>query len=298
MEIRRYEPNDNTKLTSLFEGCFSDSPNYWPFAAHVIDNPAFKLGGHVMFVADSDGQLVGFSHGGSQGIYCVGVRPEHRRQGIGRKLIAALKLSLGPETKFDSRCENPFWGNSVNINTVPFGSVEGVGVSSDAPYSAFFEALGATKWSKAVTMSVDAERFNADRAKERRQVAEARGFEFGMLQNRAPEVGSLLSAQQDSPLGRYFTATALYGQVVAGRCIAFAQPELGEGHFGFWDFDVVPDHRRKGVGSALVWNAMLEMQAGAFTRCEATTVSTENRHAVQFYESLGFTRSAEFDLYE
>ncbi|MDC1142774.1 GNAT family N-acetyltransferase [Planctomycetota bacterium] len=298
MDIRRYTPEDNAPIADLFADCFVETPNIWAFAESLFSNPAFKLGGHVLFVAESDGQIVGFSHGGTQGIYCVGVRPSHRRQGIGRKLVAALKLSLGPTTKFDWQCRNPFWGNAVSIRTAPFGMVEGIGLQANTPYAAFFEALGGSRVGDAVTFGVDVDTFNADKAREKRQMAEAQGFEFGLMQNRAPAVGSLLAAEQDNPAGRYFTATALYGQIVVGRCVGFAQPELGAGRFGIWDLEVTDEHRRKGVGAALVWNAMLEMQSGAFDRCEVTAAPHQNPDAEPFYTALGFTKGAKFALFE
>ena len=298
MNIRRYSPDDNSNLATLFESCFSQSPAYWAFADSLFNNPAFKLGGHVLFIAESDGQIIGFSHGGSQGIFCVGVHPDHQRKGYGRKLVAALKLSLGPNSKFDWQCQNPFWGNSVNIRSVPFGMVEGIGIESSAPEAPFFKALGAKQIGTAVNFSVTAENFNADKAREKRQQAEAQGFEFGMMQNRAPQIGSLLTDKTENPSGRYFTATALHGQVVAGRCIAFAQPELGAGRFGIWELEVLSEHHRRGVAAALIWNVYLDMQSGEFSRCEVTTVPHLSPNAEVFYKSLGFERTSEFALFE
>lgn len=298
MEIRRYTTGDNDKLANLFGACFNSSPNYWAFANSLFENPAFKLGGHVMFVAESDGQIVGFSHGGTGKIYCLGVHPEHRRSGIGRKLVAALKLSLGPASTFDWQCQNPFWGNAVTIRPVPFGTVEGIGLLDSAPEAAFFTALGATKIGTAVNLTVHAQAFKAELAREKRQIAEAQGFEFGIQQNRAPEVGSPLSAKQDHPAGRYFTAVALHGQQIAGRCIVFAQPELGAGRFGIWELEVGTEHRRKGVGAALVWNSMLEMQCNEFSKCDVTTVPHLSPNGIEFYETLGFEQAAKFGLFE
>ena len=94
----------------------------------------------------------------------------------------------------------------------------------------------------------------------------------------------------------YFTAVASMQGVVAGICVGFPTPELGPGRYGIFALEVSPDHRRRGLGSGLVMQVLLEMQAGVFTACEVTTVPAESPGALELYERLGFQHCAGFSL--
>ena len=48
---------------------------------------------------------------------------------------------------------------------------------------------------------------------------------------------------------------------------------------------------------ALVFTALLEMQAEAFVACEVTTVQAESPGAVKLYRNLGFRQVAAFRLF-
>jgi ribosomal protein S18 acetylase RimI-like enzyme len=68
---------------------------------HAIAQPAPSTAGHLMFVAEAHGQIVGTafgSHDGRKGwINRLAVDPRYRRRGIARQLVAKVEEALAHE---------------------------------------------------------------------------------------------------------------------------------------------------------------------------------------------------------
>ena len=96
MEIRAYEDSDQAAVVALWNAVLPDgAPHNDPEKS--IRNKLAE-GRDLFFVAVDGGAPVGTVMGGYDGhrgwIYSVAVDPEHRRQGIGRRLIRRVESAL------------------------------------------------------------------------------------------------------------------------------------------------------------------------------------------------------------
>lgn len=279
----------------LHNAAFNGLHNFWPVTARdlkrrVVLAPGFEPE-HLRFAQLGD-ELVGFAHGGERGLYAIGVRPDARRAGIGSELLAALGVR-----GFDGRALNPYWGNTRGPETSFFGMVEGIGIEADQPACEFFRRRGARQVATAVNLRATPDGIDLEPGRDARTRAETLGYEFAMLMGRCPRLGDELASER--PLrGTYFTAAATHEGVVAGVAVGFPTPELGPGRYGVFTLEVAHEHRRRAVGSALVMQLLLEMQAGPFTACEVTTVPNDSPGAMELYERLGFQPCARFAVWE
>ncbi|MCC7508446.1 MAG: GNAT family N-acetyltransferase [Planctomycetes bacterium] len=287
------------RWAALHNACFNGAHNFWPVGARdlrkrIAGAPGFDP--DCLLFAELGDELVGFAHGGEQGLFAVGVRPDARRAGVATALLRELQPRIGPG--FDGRSLNPFWGNPRGPETSFLGMVEGIGVDEqDRAAGGFFRKAGARHAATALNLRATPAEIDLEPGRDARARAEVLGFEFAMLMSRCPQMGHDLASQR--PLrGSYFTAAATHQGVVAGVAVGFATPELGPGRFGIFTLEVAKEHRRKAVGSALVMHLLLEMQSGPFTACEVTTVPSDSPGALELYERLGFQPCARFVVWE
>lgn len=303
-EILAYSEDLLPDWAELYNACFNTQHNIWRpgprgLKRRVVGAPGFEAD-HLL-LARHDGDLIGFAHGGpgerGAQLYIVGVHPASRRSGIGRELVAALSARLGP-LRPDCRGMNPFWGNARGPETSFFGMVEGIGAQADdSAAQGFLAALGFSRGPNAVNLRVTPDSLDLEPGRDGRKRAEMLGLEIGLMRGRCPVIGE--SPEVVRPLAGqgWFTAVAMHAAKVAGYSIAFPTPELGPGRFGIFALEVDREHRRKGIGSALVMQLLLEIQGGKFTACEVTTVPQESPGAMELYERLGFRECAQFALW-
>lgn len=287
----------------LHNAAFAGQHNFWRVSARVLRRRivmAPRFTDTTLLFARRDGRLEGFAHAGpgkqAPELFAIGVHPEARRGGIGTALVAALRGQLG-EMRVESRGMNAFWGNARGPETCFFGMVEGIGVDeSDKAALGFFASIGATPGPAAINLRVTPQTLYLEPGRDARKRAEMLGYEFGLLRGRCPALGGDMQSMLPLAGQGYFTAVASQGGIVAGICTAFPTPELGPGRFGIFSLESLPEHRRRGLGSALAMHVLLEMQAGVFTACEVTTVPVESPGAAELYERLGFESCARFAL--
>ena len=319
MEILEYSESLLQGWVQLHNAVFAKAHNFWrvsgrDLSARVVRarGPHSEFDPSLLLFAREGSELRGFVHGctvsaprdRTAGATCnaIGVHPEHRRVGIGDKLLAELRARLAErghkEPAWDTRVYNPFWGNSAGPRTSLFGTVEGIGLSiTDDESWAFFQHVGASEQGQAANFSVTAERLALDYGREARANVERDGYQFGVVRGRCPVIGGRPDSRRPYARRDYFTAVALLDDDVAGVCIGFSTPELGSGRFAIFELEVAEEHRRQGLASALVFTALLEMQAEAFVSCEVTTVQAESPGAVKLYRNLGFRQVAAFRLF-
>lgn len=288
----------------LHNAVFAGQHNFWPVSARLLKRRVVGAPGFdpdLLLFATEHGRLLGFAHGGeARGaeLYNMGVHPLARRGGTGSALLAALQAELG-DLRPDSRGMNPFWGNSRGPETSFFGMVEGIGVAhDDGAALGFLARHGFAPGPHAVNLRVTGDSMDLEPGRDARKRAETLGLELGMLRGRCPVIGQGPDAEQPLSGQGWFSAVALHAGTVAGYAVGFPTPELGPGRFGIFALEVDKEHRRKGIGSALVMQLLLEMQGGRFTACEVTTVPQESPGAMELYERLGFRQCARFALFD
>jgi len=81
---------------------------------------------------------------------------------------------------------------------------------------------------------------------------------------------------------------AIAGEKVAGWCDVVRKPVPSLAHSGVLGMGVLPAHRGKGIGRALMAAALNTARDRGITRVELT-VRTDNTRARKLYESFGFT---------
>lgn len=298
IEVLAFSEDLLPRLAALHNAAFNGRHNFWPVTARDlkrrwVSTPGFEPAD--LLLARTGDDLVGFAHGGERGLYAIGVHPDARRAGIGTQLLARLRERIGPG--FDGRALNPYWGNTRGPETSFFGMVEGIGMEESSPEGAFFRARGGRLAATAISLRATPDSIDLEPGRDARTRAETLGYEFAMLMSRCPRIGDELTSQR--PLrGTFFTAAATHEGVVAGVAVGFPTPELGPGRFGVFTLEIAREHRRRAVGSALVMQLLLEMQAGQFTACEVTTVPHDSPGAMELYERLGFQPCARFAVWE
>ena len=88
MKIRKFQKGDKASLISLWQIVFPDDPPHNE-PSSVIDA---KLDvDDLIFIAESEGKLISACMAGYDGhrgwLYAVAVDPEHRRKGVGEKVV-------------------------------------------------------------------------------------------------------------------------------------------------------------------------------------------------------------------
>lgn len=299
-EIIAYSEDLLPAWAELHNACFNTQHNFWRpgprvLKQRIVGAPGFDPA-NLLF-ARHEGELVGFAHGGPGHLLAVGVHPAARRSGIARDLVAALAQRLGP-LRPDCRGMSPFWGNARGPETSFFGMVEGIGAQvDDSAAQGFLAAQGFTRGPEAMNLRVTPDSLDLEPGRDARKRAETLGLELGLMRGRCPVIGQDANAQRPLAGRGWFSAVAMHAARVAGFAVAFPTPELGPGRYGIFALEVDREHRRKGVGSALVMQLLLEMQGGPFTACEVTTVPLESPGAMELYERLGFQPCARFAIW-
>jgi len=88
VDVRAYEESDRADLIALWETVFPDDPPH-NAPEKLIDEK--RLVDNLLFIAHSDNKLVAACMAGYDGhrgwLYAVAVLPEHRRAGVGKRVV-------------------------------------------------------------------------------------------------------------------------------------------------------------------------------------------------------------------
>ena len=88
MTIRKYQAKDREKLIALWQQVFPEDPPHNEPSA-VLD--AKLAVDDLIFVAEDKGDIIGACMAGYDGhrgwLYAVAVKPDHRRDGLGKELV-------------------------------------------------------------------------------------------------------------------------------------------------------------------------------------------------------------------
>ncbi len=94
--IRPYKPHDEAMVVELWRIVFPDSPPHNDLSRDI--DSKLDVQPELFLVAEVEGDIVGTAMAGYDGhrgwVYYVAVHPDHRRQGIGTRLMAAVEDGL------------------------------------------------------------------------------------------------------------------------------------------------------------------------------------------------------------
>ena len=307
IEYRRFHNSDPPRLVALWHAA-----RLGRGAAGGFSFDAFELMNFAQRYFDRDGLIValdteadavaGMVHAGfgpnddqsaidtGVGVICaVVVRPEHRRQGIGRELVrraeeylrsrGAETVLAGPAAPFD-----PFYVGLYG-GSQPSGFLE-----SDPDAAPFLDAVGYEPVERfAVTQrdlqtGRDPTSFKVVTVRRKTQLAMSPG----------PDAATWWWATRYGRLDslRFLLVPKTGGEPLAGVTILGLDlylPKWQERVIGLTDLVVPEDERRKGYGQALLVEVAKRLREELVNKLEAH-VSESNAAALGTFEAAGFTR--------
>ena len=303
IEYRSFRNADPPRLVQLWHNCELGRGAALGFPCEAMDlyvfaEPYFEARG--LIVACSGSEIVGCVHAGfganadesalsrEVGVVCaVMVRPDFRKQGIGRELMARAEAYLraaGAQQIQAGEADrlNPFY---LGL----YGGSESVGfLESDPNAAAFFQRIG----------YVPAERrllFRRDLTQKQegfdpRLVAIRRRLQLGIM-NRPSNPTWWWMTRQGRLDSLYFVLATQTGvppvASVTGWGMDMHSLSWRERTIGFVGLHVAEQERRKGYGKALLLDAMRRLREELFTHVEAAALET-NKPAVGLLQSTGF----------
>jgi ribosomal protein S18 acetylase RimI-like enzyme len=116
------------------------------------------------------------------------------------------------------------------------------------------------------------------------RVARERTF-FPQL--KAPPVEEMRTFVRNILRARDFQYVAVVGDEIVGWCDIVRGPRDARRHTGLLAIGVVPDYRRRGIGTELMTRAITAAWKRGLTRI-GLTVRADNRAAIALYRGLGF----------
>ena len=209
---------------------------------------------------------------------CLMVHPEHRRRGVGRKLLAAV------------RAESRRRGLPGLLLVCDEASASGV---------AFLAAVGARFRSAEYRLELDAATIDRSRprhdslllrlagAGDAATMARLRAASFGVAEAEAREQ----MARRDGPGHRSYLAT------LGGEPIGMLRTGGREGTADVTAFAVLPEHRGRGYGRQMLLDTVDMLLAEGWERV-IIEVATDNAGALGLYKSCGFQVATAYGFYE
>lgn len=312
VDYRTFRNDDPPRLAALWNDVFTGRGavrlrTASPLERHVFAKPYFDPAG--LFVALDAGAPVGFAHAGfgtddtesrlapAEGVICaVGVRPTHRRRGIGAELVRRCEAYLtgrGARTLYAGpvRPLNPFYLGLYGGSELPGY------LASDATAEPFFARLGYRRLDTCLVFHRPLH--------ETINIADGR---FPELRQRyevciEPWTGPASWWQECVRGPLEFVGFHLEdrdtAQVVARAAVwemdgftwRWTQPAVGVVHV-----EVQEDQRRRGLARFLLTQMLRHMQDQYFGIAEVQTMRG-NEPAVRLYQGLGFTQVDEGHVY-
>lgn len=304
MRYRHFRNTDPPGLVALWNEALTgrgavELRSAAPLEIAVLNKPFFDPAG--LFVAEDDGRLVGFAHGGfgptedltaldrSVGVVCaVAVRPESRRRLIGTELVRRVEayLTAGGATTLlagPSRPNKPFYMGLYG------GSNAGGFLDSDADAAPFFQSLGYAPERRVLVFD--------RRLETPLNIVDGR---FGPLRKRyepqalpQARLGSWWREAVIGPLEPHeFRLDDRAGQMAA-RALYWEMTDYGwrwgAPAAGILDVQVRSDLRRQGLGKFLLAQLLRHLQEQYFAVAELQ-VPAEEEAAAKMFRTLGFVQ--------
>ncbi len=105
----------------------------------------------------------------------------------------------------------------------------------------------------------------------------------------APPLDQVRSFVESNLADNVAQAVAVVGGAIVGWCDICPLPHVGMQHVGNLGMGLLPEHRRRGIGTALVHETIEQARRFGLTRVQLE-VFASNVGAIRLYETTGFER--------
>jgi ribosomal protein S18 acetylase RimI-like enzyme len=300
VEYRTFRNTDPPRLVAVWNEAFTQrgSPklaNSTLLERYVLAKPIFDPRG--LFVAESNGVVVGWAHAGLSGnpfstqrvgVTClIGVRPAHQRRGIGGELLQRCEQYLR-ERGADTICAGGHWPNNPFYMGL-YGGCDSPGfLVSDAAAEPFFTKHGYRVEQKIhvlqrkldTPMKMFDPRFVPLRNRYELQFGSPRRLLSSWHELVHGYVDPLQFVLNDRQNGSWVARTLVWEMEAAS--MYWRRPTVG-----IFDFEVNPPYRRGAVGRFFLSLIMKYIQEQFFTLVELQ-LDESNHIGLQFLRSLDF----------
>jgi ribosomal protein S18 acetylase RimI-like enzyme len=307
IEYRSFHNSDPPRLVALWHACRLSRGAAEGFSSDAFEllnfaQRYFNRDGIILAVDSESGEVVGMVHAGfgpndaqsdidtGVGVICmVLVRPDYRRQGIGRELVrraeaflrsrGAETLIAGPAAPFD-----PFYVG-IYGGSQPSGFLE-----SDPDAAPFFVALGYEPVERFAVLQRDLQTGRDPMSF--KAVTIRRKTELGMTGLPPNPTWWWMTRYGRLDSLRFLLVPKTGGAPLAGVTVIGLDlylPKWQERVIGLTDLTVPEDERRKGYGQALLLELARRLREELVNRLEAH-VSEANPGALRTFETAGFNR--------
>jgi len=303
VHYRTFRNNDSPGLVAIWNEAFTSRGEVHlrhssPLESYVFAKPYFDPAG--LFLAIEDDVPVGFAHAGfgpnstytalsrSEGVICVvGVRPSHRRRGIGSELLRSCESYLvrnGAQTVYAGPAApiNPFYFALYGGSELP-GFLD-----SDAQAGPFLRRNGYGPHSTCRVF--DRSLHQPVNVPDGRFAALRRQYEWRL----APRTG-VGNWWEECVLGPVETVDFRLENKSTGQVVARASAwemdlfswRWNHPAIGIVNVEVLPELRRQGLGKFLLTQTLRYLQEQFFGLVEVQSAE-QNDAALKLYRSVGF----------
>ncbi len=307
IEYRRFHNSDPPRLVALWHDCRLSRGAAGGFSCDAFEllnfaQRYFDRDGLILAIDSESDEVVGMIHAGfgpndahsdidaGVGVIClVLVRPDFRRQGIGRELVRRAEeylqtrgsetLIAGPAAPFD-----PFYVGLYG-GSQPSGFLE-----SDPDAAPFLAAVGYQPVERFAVMQRDLQ--SGRDPMSFKVVTIRRKTELGMAGAPANPTWWWMTRYGRLDSLRFLLVPKLGGEPLAAVTVLGLDlylPKWQERVIGLTDLVVPEDERRKGYGQALLLELSRRLREELVNKVEAH-VSESNSEAVKTFEAGGFAR--------
>ncbi len=300
LEYRTFRNTDTPRLVSVWNDAFPNrgSPrlsNNTLIERYALSKPTFDPRG--LFIAESNGTVVGWAHAAMSGnpfntqpvgVTClIGVRPPHRRQGIGSELLKRCEAYLRQKGGEILQAGGHWPNNPFYMGL--YGGCDSPGfLASDSLAEPFFLKQGYRVEQKIVVlqrkldspMKMFDPRFVPMRQRFELQFGSPRRLLSSWHECVHGYVDPLQFVMNDRQGGTWVARTLVWEMEAFSQY--WQRPTIG-----IFDFEVNPPYRRTGVGRYFLSLIMKYIQEQFFTLVELHLEDT-NAYGLQFLHSLDF----------
>ncbi len=323
MELTTYTPDMLPAVVAFWNSSFHEKRNFFPVTEDVLRARIFdkktcveRFDPEQFLIAVEGDRIAGVLHclvrgeemcraldakwpGGEQG--CIAffhVAEAFRGRGIGSRLFETALQALKDTARviIDTRCNNPFYGNSTGPRTPLWGHTEGIGIEGDDVRTTdLLDSLGFTTTDTARSLLLD---FSKEETKRTRPLLPPSLGSLHVLENAQPALGTEIGMNVPYDDDCEYTSIACVKDGVAVGVITFYEMEESDrGKGAIYLLEVEEEHRRQGIGRALVVAAIDAMRERGWKSCETLTIPALSPGAIAIYEALGFEHVARWALY-